>query len=130
MARRFNSQAKGKVAERDICDRLNSVLGNGEKIFRRSMFANDGVMFDVVGPSELGWAIEVKNTKNSAIPTWWRQACQQTTKAYPRPVLFYRLYRKEWQAIVGGKDASPAQVPAPMNMADFFRWAMKEMGND
>jgi len=126
--KKINSQAKGKAAERDICDRLNAVLCDGEKLFRRSMFATDGVMFDILGPESLGWAIEVKNTKNSAIPTWWRQACRQTTKAHPRAILFYRLYRKDWQVVVGEKNSPENPIPQPMPMCEFFKWALKEMG--
>lgn len=123
----INVRTKGKVGERDVANRLNTALFNGDKRFRRTMFALDGLMFDVVA-NGVPWAIEVKNCKNSAIPSWWRQACSQTTDTHSRPILFYKRPRQQWQVLLGDVFHSGHNVPAAMDFDAFCAWAVKELG--
>jgi len=118
----IDPRAKGKAAERDICDRLNHVLCRDKKIFRRTFHAVDDRMFDIDNP--FGLAIEVKCQKNSSIPSWWRQACSQVTDEHPIPILFYKLPRRDWCVLVGNPRHSGRMIPKAKTMRDFYEWAL------
>ena len=87
------SRRKGRAGECEIAGILRDLLGVNAK---RRVRQHDGDS-DLEGLE--GWSVEVKRAKTPAIPAWWRQTVEQASAAQLRPVLFYRVDRREWRAI-------------------------------
>jgi len=50
----------------------------------------------------LGWSMESKRHASATrgdIADWWQQAVGQAERAGEKPVLFFRLNRREWRAV-------------------------------
>jgi hypothetical protein len=87
------SRSKGKRGELLLVNELKDLLGVDVKRRVRN-FANDS---DIVGLD--GWSAEVKNCATPAMNAWWKQTVEQA-KEGETPVLFYKLPRKPFKAVV------------------------------
>ena len=118
-AKPINSRAKGKAGELEVAAMLRDALGVDAA--RNLVQSREGGA-DLLGLP--GWAVEVKRAKdNSQIDQWWGQACRQAERAGNRPVLFYRLDRRKWQAVVALRYFQPGFENAPI-------WMRLEMAFD
>jgi Holliday junction resolvase len=90
----INSRKKGQVGEREVIHILREELGIDAT--RNLDQWRDGGS-DVLGLD--GWSIEVKRAKSPLIRQWWEQTCRQTGDGQ-KPVLFYRLDRRDWRVVV------------------------------
>jgi Holliday junction resolvase len=90
----INSRKKGQVGEREVIHILREELGIDAT--RNLDQWRDGGS-DVLGLH--GWSIEVKRAKSPLIRQWWEQTCRQTGDGQ-KPVLFYRLDRRDWRVVV------------------------------
>jgi len=88
-----SSRAKGQRGERQIAGELCELLG----IDIRRRVRNHADDSDLSGMD--GWAIEVKHCAKPAMRAWWEQTVEQA-KPGEIPVLFFRLPRKDWRAVV------------------------------
>lgn len=86
------SRLKGQRGEREFLAELGAELG--ESLPRNLEQTRNGGA-DCV--KVRGWAIEVKFTQRSAIPTWWAQACEQAARLGVQPMLAYRKAAKRGQ---------------------------------
>lgn len=80
-----SNRNRGAAAERELFKLLSEAVGL--RIRRRLGQARDG---GEDGEGLLGWAVECKNVRQMAVPTWWRQALRAAEAAKAKPVLFYR----------------------------------------
>jgi hypothetical protein len=67
--------AKGKELENFICDELKS--SGVDARARRTPGSGNGLLKADID-TDIGWAIEAKNTRNAALPEWWRQSLRQS----------------------------------------------------
>lgn len=103
------SRRKGKSGERELAGVLMDLLGVD---IRRNLDQTRDGGYDLLGVP--GWAIECKRYASAQpceIATWWAQSVRQAEAAGLRPVLFYRLDRQDWQALVDASDVHPAIWP-------------------
>ena len=89
------SRDKGARAERELFALLSDELGF---VVRRNVDharagGADGIEIE-------GIAVEVKRHERAAVPTWWRQTCEQAKGMQRLPILFYRKSREPWRAVV------------------------------
>ena len=97
-------RTKGQSGEREIAALVRDLTGFD---VRRRVRQHDGDS-DLEGVP--GWAVEVKRAKDSRLPEWWLQTVEQARRGRAKPVLFYRLDRRQWRAVwplsllVGGED--------------------------
>lgn len=66
--------AKGKELENYVCDELQS--SGIDPRARRTPGSGNGLLKGDID-SDIGWAIECKNTKTASLPEWWRQSLRQ-----------------------------------------------------
>jgi hypothetical protein len=88
-----SSRRKGQVSERALAAELSALLGVEVKRRVRN-HAGDS---DLVGLP--GWAAESKCCAKPALSAWWKQTVEQTRECEV-PVLFYKLPRKPFRAVV------------------------------
>lgn len=88
-----SSRAKGQMGERQIARELCDLLG----LDIRRRVRNHAGESDLTGMD--GWSIEVKHCSKLLLRAWWEQTIGQA-KPGEIPVLFFRLPRKEWRAVV------------------------------
>lgn len=94
-----SQRRKGAAAERELLKLLGAELG--ESLKRNLQQTREG------GADCLcvrGWAIEVKRQERLSRPAWWRQACEQATRAAAEPMLFFRRSREQWTAWIHTHD--------------------------
>lgn len=102
---------KGKRAERSVAGILNPILeqvvanlGCDPVRLKRNLAQTQQGGFDLEG---LPWlAIEIKHHKTVALPSWWRQTCQQAGcdehgqpivgRTYREPVLIWKQHGGKW----------------------------------
>jgi hypothetical protein len=94
------SHRKGKHDELEVAALLRNLLGTA--VVRNLTQVRDGG-HDLLGLP--GWSAEVKRACTPRVHQWWRQAVAQAGEV--RPVLFYRLDRKPWRAVIALTDAVP-----------------------
>jgi hypothetical protein len=85
---------KGATAEREVATLLADRLGS-EVV--RNLEQTRGGGHDLLGVDP--FAIEVKRCETLALPSWWRQACDQCPDDQV-PALFYRQSRQPWRVIL------------------------------
>lgn len=73
--------AKGKELEDYICGRLKA-HGLDARARRTPGSGSGKLKADI--DTDIGWSIEAKNTKNAALPDWWRQSLMQSN-SFNRP---------------------------------------------
>lgn len=88
-----SSRAKGQAGERQIARELADLLG----LDVRRRVRNHAGESDLTGMP--GWSIEVKHCATPSLRAWWQQTVEQS-KPGEIPVLFFRLPRKPWRAVV------------------------------
>jgi hypothetical protein len=88
-----SSRRKGQVSERALAAELSALLG--VEIKRR--VRNHAGDSDLVGLP--GWSAESKCCATPAMNAWWKQTVEQA-KEGETPVLFYKLPRKPFKAVV------------------------------
>ena len=93
-------RGKGKAGELEAAALLRDLLGAA--VTRNIAQCRDGG-HDLLGLP--GWSAEVKRAAKPRIIEWWRQTVAQAGEG--RPVLFYRLDRKPWRAVIALADAVP-----------------------
>ena len=89
------SRNKGAAAERELFALLSDELGF---VVKRNIAQTRGGGADCVEIP--GIAVEVKRREQMAVPSWWRQACEQAEKTNCLPILFYRRSRQPWQCVI------------------------------
>lgn len=136
----LKSRNKGKRAEREVkdllntvvmevCDRLQVDVGVRPKL-QRNQLQSDGGGYDLVG---IDWiALEVKHQEQMNIESWWVQ-CVNQAKGNQMPVLFYRRNHMKWRVRTygmlwlpnGGTMAAPADF-ALQDFIDYFRIRLEQ----
>ena len=99
-----NSRTKGRAGEQEVARILRDELGL--EIHRN--WAAQAAMrggCDLVGVP--GWGIEIKRAKEPRLNEWWAQTAEQAARDKVRPVLFYRLNRQSWMAMMSLMDLRP-----------------------
>lgn len=89
-------RAKGQRGEREFLTLLSEELlklGVDIELTRNLQQTRQGGADCLSLP---GFAIEVKRSKNSQIPTWWAQAVRQAESVGAVPVLAWRRNRASW----------------------------------
>ena len=99
----INSRTKGRAAEQEVAGILRDELGLEIHRNWQQQAAQGGC--DLVGVP--GWGIEIKRAKESRINEWWTQTAEQAARDKVRPVLFYRLDRQSWMAMMSLMDLRP-----------------------
>ncbi len=103
-----SNRAKGQVGERQIARELCDLLG----LDIRRRVRNHAGESDLTGMS--GWSIEVKHCARPEIRAWWEQTIAQARPG-EIPVLFYRLPRKQWRAVVHVSTFTGSAVSASLD---------------
>lgn len=88
------SRRKGQVGEMQLAAELSALLGI--EIKRR--VRNHQSDSDIVGLD--GWSAECKVCAAPALSAWWKQTVEQSSKESGLPVLFYRLPRRPFKAVL------------------------------
>ena len=99
----INSRTKGRAAEQEVAGILRDELGLEIHRNWQQQAAQGGC--DLVGVP--GWGIEIKRAKEPRISEWWTQTAEQAARDKVRPVLFYRLDRQSWMAMMSLYDLRP-----------------------
>lgn len=86
-------RTKGKAGEREVAALIREHTGFD---VRRRVRQHEGDS-DLEGIP--GWSCEVKRAKEARLSAWWLQACEQARKSRAKPVLFYRIDRRQWRAV-------------------------------
>ncbi len=114
------SRRKGAKAELALFKLLTEDLALDRPLMRNLAQTRSGGA-DGEADALPGWAIEVKNVKQLARPSWWRQAITQAAELGngAKPVLFYRrrklrgqAERECWSAVIP-HELLPASLVAP-----------------
>lgn len=135
---------KGKRAERAVASILNTILdsivcrhGLDPVALKRNLSQTQQGGFDLEG---LPWiAIEIKHHKTLAIPSWWRQTCQQAGtdelgagivgKSVREPVLIWKQHGGKWCIRMIGRLEIEAgrriRVPVDVSLEHFLIWFEK-----
>ena len=92
---------KGHNGERELANLLREHLGI--EVTRNLMQSREGGS-DLLGV--YGFAVEVKRAATAKLPQWWEQTIKQAARVNQKPVLAYRLDRKDWQFVVRLGDIS------------------------
>lgn len=95
-ARGRSSRRKGQVAERALANELSDLLG----ITLKRRVRNHANESDIEGLP--GLSVEVKNCATLSVGSWWKQAVRQC-KENEWPVLFYKIPRKGFRAVLSMK---------------------------
>ena len=106
-----SQRRKGKAGELEIARLLREQLG--ADVARNLAQARQGGA-DLSGLP--GWAVEVKRAARPRLSEWWLQTCQQAEAANLRPVLFYRLDRQPWRAVMALRHVAAGFENAPLSM--------------
>lgn len=93
-ARGRASRRKGQVAERALANELSDLLG----ITLKRRVRNHANESDIEGLP--GFSVEVKNCAELRLAEWWKQAVAQCEDDTVMPVLFYKVPRKGFRAVV------------------------------
>lgn len=93
-ARGRSNRRKGQVGERELANTLGELLG----ITLKRRVRNHEGESDITGLE--GFAVEVKKQATPSLRTWWSQTVTQAAKTGEIPVLFYRLPRREFKAVI------------------------------
>lgn len=113
-----SSRRKGQVGERQLAAELSALLGI--EIKRR--VRNHASDSDIVGLD--GWSAECKVCAAPAMSAWWQQTVAQA-KPGELPVLFYRLPRKPFRAVlpicllIGGEVHADVEQTIDVSLAGF-----------
>ena len=91
---------KGQTGERELFALLSSELGF---VVQRTL--NQSRQGGADGMDIPGWAVEVKRQETLSIPVWWAQTERQAVGR--KPILFYRVSRKPWRAVLDLCDVMP-----------------------
>ena len=102
---------KGQAGERELFALLSDELGF--TVRRNVDQARQGGADGLDIP---GWAVEAKRQETLSIPAWWAQAERQAEGR--RPVLFYRVSRKPWRAVLDLHDVAPTVFPVRGNLCE------------
>ena len=102
---------KGQSGERELFALLSDELGF--TVRRNVDQARQGGADGLDIP---GWAVEAKRQETLSIPAWWAQAERQAEGR--RPVLFYRVSRKPWRAVLDLHDVAPTVFPVRGNLCE------------
>ncbi len=97
---------KGQTGERELFALLSAELG---LVVRRNV--DQARQGGADGLDIPGWAIEVKRQEVLSIASWWAQAQRQADTLNRRPILFYRVSRKPWRAVLDLHDVAPDTFP-------------------
>lgn len=89
-----SSRRKGQVGERELANLLGEMLG---VTLKRRVRNHEGES-DITGLD--GFSVEVKRQATPAVRSWWKQTVYQAAETGDIPVLFYRLPRREWKAVI------------------------------
>ena len=88
-----HSRTKGATGEREIAALIRDLTGHDVK---RRVRQRDGDS-DLEGVP--GWSVEVKRAAKPQLSAWWLQTVEQARKGRAKPVLFYRIDRRQWRAV-------------------------------
>lgn len=102
---------KGQAGERELFALLSDELG-----FTVQRNVDQARQGGADGLDIPGWAIEVKRQETVTVTAWWAQAERQAEGR--RPVLFYRVSRKPWRAILDLHDVAPTAFPVRGNLCE------------
>jgi hypothetical protein len=89
-----SSRLKGKRGELELVHELKDLLG----IDLRRRVRNSTLESDITGLD--GFSVEVKNQDALSVRAWWRQTVSQSALTNEIPVLFYKVPRKGFRAVV------------------------------
>ncbi len=104
---------KGQAGERELFALLSDELGF--TVRRNVDQARHG---GADGLDVREWAIEAKRQEVLSIASWWAQAQRQADTLNRRPILFYRVSRKPWRAVLDLHDVAPGTFPARGNLCE------------
>jgi len=107
----INVRAKGRAGEQEVAHILREELGIEVTRNWAEQSAQGGV--DLLGVD--GWAIEVKRGR-AYRNEWMAQAKRQAEKTGGKPVLIYRLDRRQWMVELVAKDVIPGLVHEPFTV--------------
>lgn len=93
-ARGKSNRRKGQTGERELANLLGDMLGINLK---RRVRNHEGES-DITGLE--GFSVEVKRQATPSVLTWWKQTVYQAAETGDTPVLFYRLPRRSWKAVI------------------------------
>lgn len=118
---------KGASGERELAGLLREQLGL--EVTRNLEQCRSGGC-DLLGLE--GWSPEVKRAARSRITEWWAQCCAQAAADGNRPVLFYRLDRQPWRAVLALRDVAdcpdaPLNLRLEIDLNTFAAWVRKDM---
>lgn len=106
-----SQRRKGKASELEIARLLREHLG---AVVERNLMQSREGGADLQGLP--GWSVEVKRAARPRLSEWWHQTCTQAEAANARPVLFYRLDRQPWRAVLALRDVATGFENAPWSM--------------
>lgn len=89
-----SSRLKGQRGERALANELSDLLGVTLKRRVRNHIGES----DITGLK--GFSVEVKNQAALSVGAWWRQTVTQAAITKEIPVLFYKVPRKGFRAVV------------------------------
>lgn len=89
-----SNRRKGQDGERELANTLGELLGITLKRRVRNHLGES----DITGLD--GFSVEVKKQAVPAIRSWWQQTVAQAELLGEIPVLFYRLPRREFRAVM------------------------------
>ena len=93
-ARGKSNRRKGQNGERELANTLGVMLG----ITLKRRVRNHEGESDITGLD--GFSVEVKKQATPSLRTWWKQTVEQSALTGDTPVLFYRLPRREFKAVI------------------------------
>lgn len=89
-----SSRLKGQRGERALANELSDLLGLTLKRRVRNRAEDDDI-------DDLpGFSVEVKNQAVLSVGAWWKQTVSQAATKNKIPVLFYKVPRKGFRAVV------------------------------
>lgn len=89
-----SNRLKGQRGERELANELSDLLG----ITLKRRVRNHHNESDITGLP--GFSVEVKNCAVLSLGAWWSQTVSQAELMEEMPVLFYKLPRKGFRAVV------------------------------
>lgn len=89
-----SNRLKGQRGERQLAAELSDLLG----ITLKRRVRNHANESDIEGLP--GFSVEVKNCAELRLAEWWKQTISQTNPRNECPVLFYKIPRKGFRAVL------------------------------
>lgn len=89
-----SNRRRGQDGERELANTLGELLG----ITLKRRVRNHEGESDITGLE--GFSVEVKRQATPSLRTWWSQTVTQAAQTGEIPVLFYRLPRRDFKAVI------------------------------